>query len=296
MKQPLTRIPDIVDVHRHGNENAEPTLLLEVPHGATRAAHFEKLHQELCGDYPADLRDFFFVNTDVGSFELAGRVAQRWTAVDPSRAALVVRSLIPRTFIDCNRCIDVTPTTDSVTPGIHAYVTEPRDRSWLIQRHARYIDTATRAYEAVCGEAGGRALMVHSYAPRSLQIETDENVVQALHREYQPERIEHWPMRAEIDLISDTPEGERLADPTLTKRVEEIGTQNGYEVALCRTYSLHAGTYARVFADAYPQKTLCVEVRRDLLVPEFTPFAEMVGDDDKIERAANVLVEALGSN
>ncbi|MBZ0151417.1 MAG: hypothetical protein K8J09_07780, partial [Planctomycetes bacterium] len=46
---------------------AAPDLLLEVAHGATTAAHFDGLRAELRGDYDGSLRDFFFVNTDVGA-------------------------------------------------------------------------------------------------------------------------------------------------------------------------------------------------------------------------------------
>src|SRR5689334_21445783 len=84
----------------------EPELLLEVPHGATRAEHYDALRGALAGDYPEDLRDFFFVNTDVGAPELALRTALAFVAARPGSTVAVLRSLIPRTFVDCNRILE----------------------------------------------------------------------------------------------------------------------------------------------------------------------------------------------
>ena len=68
-----------------------PDLLVEIPHGATRAAHFDALASELVGPFPDDLRDFFFVNTDVGAPEVGGALAARVVADDPHRTAVVIR-------------------------------------------------------------------------------------------------------------------------------------------------------------------------------------------------------------
>jgi hypothetical protein len=64
-------------------------------------------------------------------------------------------------------------------------------------------------------------------------------------------------------------------------------------VARCGSYTLHPGTLAHAFATKYPGKTLCLEVRRDLLVEEFTPFAEMHADPQRVERVALPLARAL---
>ncbi len=106
----LAALPSVADVAyvrgpAASGPDAPPDLLLEVPHGATRAAHFDALRADLVGAYADDLRDFFFVNTDVGAPELAQRIAERFVAADPTRTAVVVRCLVPRTFVDCNRVI-----------------------------------------------------------------------------------------------------------------------------------------------------------------------------------------------
>ena len=62
----------------HGAEaapEAEPMLLLEVPHGADREVDYDLLRQQLVGTFPSDLKHFFFVNTDVGAWALARAIA-----------------------------------------------------------------------------------------------------------------------------------------------------------------------------------------------------------------------------
>ncbi len=271
-------IPDVCDfaLVRGAEATGEPGLLLEVPHGATRAEHYDKLRRALVGSYPEDLRDFFFANTDVGAPELALRVALAIVAAEPARGVAVLRSLIPRTFVDCNRVIGE---PSGMTPGVHAWVKDPRDLELLLARYQAYRELAERLYAGICGR-GGLALMVHSYAPRSI----DEA--------YQPGKIESWPLRAEVDLIADDPEGRTLASEPLVREVQREFESADLRVARCGSYALHPSTLAHAFATKYPGKTLCLEVRRDLLVAEFTPFAEMRADARKIERIALPLARA----
>lgn len=288
--------PGIVEVVDHIGQHAEaPTLLLEVPHGATRARHYDTLRDALRGDYPDDLRDFFFVNTDVGAPEWAGRIAEQYVDASPEHWAIVVSSEIPRTFVDCNRVIDSSAAMDpsgAVTPGLHVYVTDPADRALLLAKHQAYVDTVEGIYADVMA-ADGLALMLHTYAPRSLDVPVDERIVERLRAEYQPERIETWPLRAEIDLIADDPDGRRLASTALVDHVSAALRTIGREVAISGTYSLHAGTLAAELARQYEGRTLCAEARRDLLVQEFTPFAEMLGDAAKIEPLARAVTEGV---
>jgi len=293
-------IPDVCDVAlvRGSRASAEPDLLLEVPHGATRAADFDALRGALRGDYPAELRDFFFVNTDVGAPELARRVAELVVAADPGRCAAVVRCRLPRTFVDCNRLIDAdtVPRASAVgqlTPGVHAWVREPADLALLLERYRAYRALVEDLCGRVCG-AGGRAVMVHSYAPRSVDVPVDEHVVASLRRAYAPERLASWPLRAPVDLIVDTPAGERLAEDALVERVRAGYAAAGFEVALNGAYALMPGTLATLLAERHRGRTLCLELRRDLLVTEFTPFQEMRAEPAKIERAAAPLAAALG--
>jgi predicted N-formylglutamate amidohydrolase len=297
----LLAIPDVCDVtHVRGRAaapDAVPDLLVEVPHGATLAAHFAAVRGRLRGSYPDDLQDFFFVNTDVGAPEAALALAERLVAAEPRKSAVVLRCLIPRTFVDCNRIIDAAAepkasAAGEMTPGLHVYVRDAHDRRLLLELYAAYRALVTAAFAEVCGQ-GGLGLMLHSYAPRSIDVPVDERVVERLRREYEPDRIEAWPLRAEVDLIANDPDGKPMASPDLMAGVRAELSTAGYQVEVNATYALHPVTLAHAFAGQHPASTLCLEVRRDLLVREFTPFAEMNADPDKVERAAKALAAGV---
>lgn len=297
----LASIPGVAEtVHVRGAAappGAPPDLLLEVPHGATRAAHFDALRRELRGTFPPGLEDFFFVNTDVGAPEVALRAAERVVAGDPRLSAVVVRSLIPRTFIDCNRVIDASTrpaasAAGEVTPGIAEYVRDPDDLRLLRTRHAAYCALAERAFDTVCGR-GGTALLVHSYAPRSLDVPVDERIVERLRREYLPENIGRWPLRAEVDLITRDPSGRRVTADGFVAAVQSALARAGIGHAEGAAYALHPSTLAHGFAVRFPDRTLCVEVRRDLLVRAFTPFDEMEVVPEKADRVAAAFADAV---
>ena len=301
MVAPLESISDVADVTRvrgaAAPADARPDLLLEVPHGATRAAHFDALRGALVGTYAADLRDFFFVNTDVGAPELATRIAERYVAVEPTRTALTIRSLVPRTFVDCNRVITrdavaAASAPGEITPGLMPWVRDPRDRRLLLDRHAAYRDLVERAAEVVLPR-GGTALMVHTYAPRTVDVAVDEHVVRSLHEAYRPENVGRWPLRPEVDLITRTPDGAVLADGVFVARIRAAFAPLGIAPAQAQAYALHPGTLAADFAARFPRRTLCFEIRRDLLVKAFTPFAEMEIDPAAIDRIAGPFVAAL---
>lgn len=293
----LESIAGIAEVTRVGG-GAPPSLLIEVPHGATKRAHFDALRAQLRGEFPSDLIDFFFVNTDVGAPEAALALARAVVTADPKRSALVIRCELPRTFVDCNRIIDAstvpsTSTATGMTPGIVRYVTEARDLATLLEKYAQYRAIVTRAFEVVCGEQQGTAVMFHSYAPRSVDVPVDENIVQALHKAYEPDVEPTWPLRAEVDLITTTLEGTSFADAALVALVKEAFSEGGVHVADSVAYPMHPSTLAYAFADKYRGQTLCIEVRRDLLVQKFTPFAEMTADDVKVARISGMLANAL---
>jgi predicted N-formylglutamate amidohydrolase len=297
----LRSIPNVCDVSLHRGASAAgdatPSLLVEIPHGATRAAHFETLRAELKGPFPDGIRDFFFVNTDVGAPEVADALARRFVAARPTATALVVRSLIPRTFIDVNRVIDETsrPTASKagqMTPGVAEYVRDPDDFRLLFARYSAYRGLVAGAVDLVCG-AGGRAVMAHSYAPRSIDVPVDDRIVERLRAEYRPGALEKWPLRAEVDLITTTPDGTMLADAALVERVCAAFARAGVGVAQNGSYGLHPSSMAWIYATKFPGRTLCIEMRRDLLMREFTPFAEMEIDPAKADRMASALAASM---
>lgn len=294
-------IPDVcdVDVYRGADapDGAAPDLLIEVPHGATRAADFARLAARLHGPFPDGLQDFFFVNTDVGAPEVAVALAQALVAAEADRTALVVRCLLPRTFVDCNRVIDAgaaatASAAGGVTPGIVEYVRDAQDLALLLSLHGTYADLVARAFDAVCG-AGGLGLMLHSYAPREVDVPVDERIVERLRAAYAPETVETWPLRAEADLITRDPEGRRLADPDLVAAVTGAFRAAGLDAREGATYALSPSTMAYRYADRHPHRTLCLELRRDLLVKAFTPFSEMPADPARADAVGRVLAAAL---
>jgi predicted N-formylglutamate amidohydrolase len=286
---PFESIPGVVEVTRVGDGPAQ--LLLEVPHGATLRTHFDQLRAQLKGPFPDDLVDFFFVNTDVGAPEVALACAKSFGS------AVVLRCSIPRTFIDTNRVIDATTkpsasTATGMTPGVVRYVTDGDDLALLFARYSAYRACVERALTEVCG-AGGTALMVHSYAPRSVDVPVDEKIVERLRAAYAPDVEPTWPLRPDVDLITRTPDGELFADEALIAAAKDELSRRGLRVAENETYPLHPSSLAHVFAQTWPKQTLCLELRRDLLVDRFTPFQEMRGDQAKCDALGACLARAI---
>lgn len=294
----IARVAEVSWVHgARAAAGATPDLVLEVPHGATREAHYDALRADLKGSFPADLKDFFFVNTDVGAPEVALRLAERFAADSPGKSALVVRCLIPRTFIDCNRVIDAATrpaasAAGAMTPGVANYVRDEADLGLLFSRYAAYRALAERAFGQVC-DAGGLGLMLHSYAPKNIDVPVDERIVERLREAYAPGVYPKWTLRAEVDLITDAPGGTLLASEALVARVSAGFAREGFQVARNGAYSLHPSSMGHLHASRHPGRTLCLEMRRDLLAREFTPFDEMDIDAAKADRFAAVLAASL---
>lgn len=279
------------------DEQTRPDLLFEVPHGATLGHHFDDLRSLLRGSYADNLREFFYVNTDVGAPELALAVARGVVAAEPTRSAMIVRCLLPRTLVDCNRSISRDAKAQAskpgeMTPGLPPWVVDDQDRGLLLDRYFAYREVVEAAFAQVCG-AGGTALCAHTYAPRSIDVAVDDDIVASLHAAYAPDRIETWPLRAEVDLITHDPDGRELADAELARCSEAAFVAAGIQAVRNDTYSLHPSTLAFEFADRYPGKTLCFEVRRDLLLSEFVPFVELHPTDREVQRVAAPLIEVL---
>ena len=297
MNEQTQTIPDICEITTFSCSPDLPIrLLIELPHGATKAKHFENYRQQLLGTtFPQDLAHFFFVNTDVGTPELGMQIAKQF-ASNTTFGAVVIKSLIPRTFIDCNRVIALSADDykkGGVTPGIPPYVTNQTDLQFLTEQYTKYQKQAQILYEDIC-QIGGFALMLHSYAPKTVGIATiDDQIVKNLHRVYQPDLYKTWPTRPEIDFITTTLENQRLAPGKLIDQMSTLLREDGFEVEEGKSYPLHPSTTAFSHASSYPDNTLCMEVRRDLLATEFTPFSEMNICQQKVERISVPVSKAL---
>jgi len=295
----LRSIPGVAHVERfqgaHAADGTPPTLVVEVPHGADRTRHYDALAARLQSPLPDGLVDFFHVNTDVGAWDLGRAIAAAFLAARVRESVLLVRCLVPRTFVDCNRVLgdEAALTQGGLTPGLQPWITHPDDRTLLRQMHRAYVDLVDAAVADVVGR-GGHLVSPHTYAPRTVGIDTvDLDIVENLHRVYAPELADTWPLRPEIDLITADGEGVRQAPAGVTDAVVAELSAQGREVVENGTYWLHPATRAAQLSARHPGRALCFELRRDLAVKSWTPFAEMRPDHDQLAPVARVVGAAL---
>ncbi|HUR27359.1 MAG TPA: N-formylglutamate amidohydrolase, partial [Planctomycetota bacterium] len=243
---------------------------------------------------PADLVDFFHVNTDAGAPELGEAVARRFLAEEPKRTVAILRCRIPRTFIDCNRVIDSSAAdfkAGKVTPGLMPWITTPEDVTLLRARHRDYVGAVRDAVDSA-GKAGA-ILLLHTYAPRTLDVEVDLKIVESLRRAYRPEVEPTWPLRPEVDVIGKALDGTSLAPAAVVEALTQSLHAIGIAVADSATYPMHPSTMAWEHVSRFPGRALCLEVRRDLLADPWEPFAQMTIGAPKVDRIARPLASAL---
>jgi predicted N-formylglutamate amidohydrolase len=293
-------VPGVADVELLGEPDptgaAAVDLLVEVPHGADRRADYDALRARLAGPLPADLHEFFFVNTDAGAAQVGRRVAERFVAAAPGRRALVVRARIPRTFIDCNRVEEAAEDLEGsgLTGSIPAYVRDPADRAALLGLHRRYVAVVEAALAALAPR--GFLLMPHTYGPVTLGIErVDDTIVERLRWAHEPARRAGWPVRPEVDLITRTADGALHAAAPVVDAVAAAYRALGVAVAENATYHLHPSTLGLRWAGRRPGRALCLEIRRDLLVPGWTWNRESQVDPALADRFAAPLADAIGA-
>jgi hypothetical protein len=272
-------------------------LLIEVPHGATRPADYDRLAARLKSTLPAQLDHFFFVNTDVGAPEGAQWLGKTLSA--QGFGVVVARCLIPRTFIDTNRLIAPSRgglVVDGMTPAVPGYIGDPDDAAMLLALHSAYHVVVSQAYAGVCAQARGLALQLHSFSPRSVSIEkTDAGIVEALHQAYVPEVYAKWPERPAVDLISATADGGFQSAPKLVAALRAAYAVAGIEAKENATYYLHPATMGLAYARAHPDQVLCVELNRGLLADPFVPFGVSPISPAKIERMTAPIAQVLAA-
>jgi hypothetical protein len=299
----VTTLAGVCEVHRYGGDTAAPSLLIELPHGATERAHYDAVASQLQSPLPARLEQFFHVNTDFGVPELAREIAARLT--DGARKAsvkgvVVVRALVPRTFIDFNREIAVAspgPVAAGMTPGLPPYITASADEQLLLSLYQQYHATVARLYRETCGgETGGGnglAVALHSYAPRSVEVAVDADIVPALRQAYQPEAYARWTQRPGVDFITQDADGHDLAPPGLVPELRAAYGELGLVTGENATYHLHPATMGFRYASSHPGRVLCIEFRRDLLGAPWGPFNPSPVGSRKVARLARPLADAL---
>ena len=280
----IRSVPEVLEATIVGS--GVPDLVIEVPHGATRTADFTALAARLTSRLPDGLVDFFHVNTDAGAPELALAVAD---LLAPARTVAVLRCLVPRTFIDCNRRLDASPEdfrAGKVTPGLMPWITTPEDRALLRGLYDRYTAAVRAAFAPDTA-----ILLLHSYAPRSVDVEVDADIVTNLRRAYQPAIEPTWPLRPELDVIARAPDGTDHAPPAVIAALR--AALPDVTIGDSATYPLHPSTLAYHHVIERPGRAVCIEVRRDLLADPFEPFAQMRIGAVKVERMARALVAGV---
>jgi predicted N-formylglutamate amidohydrolase len=293
-------VPHVAEVRVHRAAQPLPravAVLIEVPHGAAGHAEYAAVGERLRSPLPASLVDFFHVNTDAGAFEVAEATARLLCARGVASLAVIVRSRIPRTFIDCNRVLGASREAyqaGGVTPGVPPWITDPADHAALVALYDAYQAVVKAALEEV-GTAGGRILLLHTYAPRSVGVEVSENIVADLRAAYAPGTLESWPLRPEVDLIQRTPDGTRTVSEADATALSEAFAAEGLTVADGETYPMHPVTTAWGHVHAFPGRAACVEVRRDLLTEAFIPFVQVVPDAERCQRVARALAAWVGA-
>jgi hypothetical protein len=275
----------------------ERWLLIEVPHGATRKSDYDAVVTRLKSKLPEQLEHFFFVNTDIGAPEGAAWLGKTLSAQGIN--VVVIRCLMPRTFIDTNRVIvplQDGKVVDGLTPAVPGYIDSAEDAKWLTAQHARYHQAVNAAYQEVCRGADGLALQLHSYSPRSVSIEkTDGNIVAALHAAYVPEVYAKWPERPQVDVISTLADGSFRAAPRLVDALLKEYAAAGIAAKENGTYHLHTIAMGYVYALAYPQQVLCVELNRGLVADPFVPFGVSPISEEKVAKMVAPLGRVLAA-
>lgn len=287
----------VAEIYRCGGEG-QASLLIELPHGATERAQYDAVAAQLQSPLPAGLEQFFHVNTDFGVPELASAIAARLTGAArkaPIKGIVVVRALVPRTFIDLNREIAVggpEAVAAGMTPGLPPYITAAADQQLLLSLYRQYHAAVASLYQETCG-AGGLAVALHSYAPRSVEVAVDADIVTALRDAYRPEAYAGWVQRPGVDFITRDDERRDLSPAGLVAALREAYGELGLTTGENATYHLHPATMGYRYALDFPGQVLCVEFRRDLLGAPWQPFAPSPVGPRKVARLARPLAAAL---
>ena len=288
----IAAIPDVLDVEQIGD--GEPLLVIEVPHGATHTADYTGLAARMRSPLPDGLIDFFYVNTDTGAPELAPALAARIVAAHPGRSVLFLRCRMPRTFIDCNRRVDASAAdfkAGGVAPGLMPWVVDADDVALLRDRYDRYVAATRATFEALPDD--GALLLLHSYAPRTVGVEVDVDIVKSLHAAYAPDVVESWPLRPELDVIARGPDGTVHAPAAVVDALRGELAAVGMTLGDSHAYTLHPSTMGYEHVTRRPGRGLCLEVRRDLFVDRFEPFVEAAIAPAKVAALADPIARAL---
>jgi hypothetical protein len=241
MSQPISSRAGVCDVAFVRGAAADPQqppdLVLEVPHGATRSAHFTALRARLRGTYAADLHDFFCVNTDVGAPELANAIAKRVhggaAATDRRRGAMPAAAHVRR-LQPPHRSRRRSPArrsageTDAGPAAVGRGSRRPRTAARGLLRLPRRRDRRVRRRMR---QRRFRDVRAHLRAAQRRRRRSTRTSSRVFAPPTLAERIGTWQLRPSVDLITHDPEGRELASPELASRSAEAFAAAGFDVA-----------------------------------------------------------------
>ena len=119
----------------------------------------------------------------------------------------------------------------------------------------------------------------------------DESIVTELRAAW--EIYDSLPLRPAVDLITRDAEGQRWAPARLVEDLLHTFEMQGIEAEESRTYRLHPNAQAARHANRFPDRTLGIEVRRDLLVERFHLLEAMSVVAEQVDRYASPIAAAL---
>ena len=83
-----------------------------------------------------------------------------------------------------------------MTPASRRTSPPRADQQLLLSLYQQYHAAVARLYRETCGGGGGLALALHSYAPRSVEVAVDADIVTALRAAYRPAVYGRWALAA----------------------------------------------------------------------------------------------------
>src|SRR5262249_41860169 len=134
---------------------------------------------------------------------------------------------------------------------------------------------------------------LHSYAPRSVDVEVTPDIGRDLRKAYQPEIEPTWALRPEIDVIARAIDGTSYAPAAVLDTLRAELAAIDLPVAESAPYPLQPSPRAWDHVMARPGRAICIEVRRDLLADPFSPFEQMTIGAAKVARLVGPFANAL---
>lgn len=286
------------------------TVFLEIPHGATTAAHLEAI-KTLGADTPEDWDTVYWCTTDQGAPEVAQAAAD--LLVDPdwarealgeqaaaqaaARAVCVVRGLIPRHFIDLNRLwIDEQEAKQAnLTPIVPPFLkTQPQVGSKLRALYREYHSVINAQYELTC-QAGGQAMQVHTYSPRSVSAPGGVSG-QVLREAWSDAKRESWPLRPAGQLITGRADEPALSDERLTAlMVEEFGRVD-FALSINDPFSFHPVTTLDALGHRWPGQVMAIELGRERLAERYDPLGPWTPSPAVVSACAQAMAKAIAKH